>query len=465
MSTLKLSSDTLGGSVTLAAPATASNVTVTLPTTAGTLATGDANSTITTYANTAAIPAGFVGTARVGTDLYVGDGTTLNLSDSSGRTAYIGCVASRCGSMDQYYAGNWYMDGATVHTATEGLTKIKVIHPNWSVQGSSDTGSGGTLTLSATIDYKNTAGVQVLTPITYSGSTSTVIANGDNSNPDWMAVDIPKGRTFRIRYHGVWSAGLCGTGSNYVPIYASGTLLEGQNNTNGSDVTNQLALASPTYGGGGIVFRPVAILGNTNRATILICGDSIAVGTKDAEDYTLKCGMLERSIPFGVINIARGGELAQIVTAFPAAISKRVALAQYCTHVIVNYGTNDLASAFTAAQVKGFLDTFYTQNFIGKSYIVCTILPKTTGTWDTTAAQTVTAYDAQLLALNDLILTGSITGQSGVIDLHEIYSDTYAGNKWKVYGTTLTALTSDGTHPNHKGNVYGASKINIGQLI
>jgi lysophospholipase L1-like esterase len=417
------------------------------------------------FTSVSAIPSGFVGTARVGTDLYVGDGVTLNLSDSSGRTAYIGVVASRCGAMDQYYSGNWYMDGATVHVATEGLTKLKVIHPNWSVQGLADTGSGGTLTLSATIDYINTAGVQILTPITYSGATTTVITNGNNSNPDWMVVDIPKGRTFRIRYHGVWTVGMCATGSNYIPIYASGTLFEGQNNGNGVDVANQLTSASPTYAVGSIVFRPVAILGNTNRATVLICGDSIAVGTKDAEDYALKCGVLERSIPFGVINIARGGELAQVVTSTPANISKRIALAQYCTHVIVNYGTNDLASGYTAVQVQGFLNTFYTQNFVGKSYIVCTLLPKTTGTWDTAAAQTVTVYDAQLLALNDIILTGTITGQSGTIDLHEIFSDAYATNKWKVYGTTATAITSDGIHPNHKGNVYGASKINIGQLI
>ena len=417
------------------------------------------------YSSVSAIPAGFIGTCRVGTDLYVGDGSTLNLNDSAGRTAYLGVVASRCGSMDGYFSGNWNMDGATVHTATEALSKIKIIHPNWSTQGLADTGSGGTLTLSVTIDYKNTAGVQVLTPVTYAGSTSTVIASGSNSNPDWTSVDIPKGRTFRIRYHGVWATGMCCTGNNYVPIYTSGTLFEGQNNANGSSVANQLAIASPTYSTGNIIFRPVAILGMTNRASILICGDSIAVGTKDAEDYALKCGALERSIPFGIINIARGGELIQVVTTTPANIAKRAALAQYCTHVITNYGTNDLASSYTAVQVQGFLSTFYTQNFVDKSHILCTILPKTTGSWDTTTAQTITSYDAAILALNDLILTGTIAGQTGTIDLHEIYADGYASNKWKVYGSTATALTSDGIHPNHKGNVYGASKININQLL
>ena len=94
MSTLKLSSDTLGGSVTLAAPTTASNVTVTLPNTSGTtalladltsgLATkADVLNPVPSYANTAAIPAAYTGVARVGADLYVGDGVNLSKEVSS----------------------------------------------------------------------------------------------------------------------------------------------------------------------------------------------------------------------------------------------------------------------------------------------------------------------------------------------------------------------------------------------
>ena len=73
MSTLKLSSDTLGGSVTLSAPTTASNVTVTLPDTDGMLVTGGSNSTINTYATTVLIPNPYTGVARVGHSLYTGN--------------------------------------------------------------------------------------------------------------------------------------------------------------------------------------------------------------------------------------------------------------------------------------------------------------------------------------------------------------------------------------------------------
>lgn len=377
---------------------------------------------------------------------------------------YLGQVATRCGTMDSFYAGAWQFCGRTVHKATEDLTRIKVIHPNWVTPSGTgaDTASGDTLTLEAVIEYP----LNTFTRITYNGANATVIASGSESTPDWVNINIPKGAHFGIRYYGICGAagGLCATSVNYVPVYAttSSSFTEGQNNVNGGSTPNLLLTTNPVFGAGGIVFRPAAIIGYTTNKSFFILGDSIAAGVKDAEDHAIASGFLERKLSRGIINFARGGENINGLVSGNRA-TKRVAFAQYCSHVITNYSINDINAGRTAAQIVADLIALKTAYFANKPFYVCTLLPNTTSTdsWATDGAnQTVIANNAARLAFNDSVLSGGVTVADGVIDVSTVAQSTYSSSAFKAFGTGM-AITADGTHPNHKGNIYLSSNLSI----
>lgn len=406
-----------------------------------------------------------VGNYFVGDSEYkcIGPKQIITANEPFGLKPYIGQVATRCGWMEgPFSAGNWYLDGATIHQATEHLTSIKVIHPNWASTASTaiDTGTGGTMTLSVSIEYP--AGV--FTDVTFDGGNPiATVLSGENTNPDWCVVDIPKGAWFAVHYNGHSPVALARTSINYTPPLSSWGFKEGQNHTNGSPVTNNLHTNSPVYSNAGVVLRPYAIVGMTIRPSVFILGDSIDAGYSDVADSAGVMGHLERAIPYGVINASIPGDrLGYQITGTTCA--KRAAFAQYCSHVIVGAGINDLSAGTTPATLAGYHATLKTKYFANKPYFIRTILPRTTGTWDTSAAQTITAYDANISAMNDLIMAGNISGQNGAINTHDIFADTYANNIWKAFGSPANAITTDGIHPNHKGYVYGASNLNLAFL-
>ena len=406
---------------------------------------------VESFPTLAAIPAGFNGTAQVGTQLYVGDGESLVAIN---QIQTIGLVASNCRVGVFNSAGAWKTDQRTVHVAAENLTKIKVIHANWDSFGGNDTASGGTLLIESVIEYP----VNTFTRITYSGSNTQLLQSGGESTPDWAYVSIPKGAIFGVRAYAICSSNLSSAASWYASY--NGYMSEGGNNSLTS-VTNQVVSTSATYAPGGVVVPVIAIVGYTSNKSYLLSGDSITAGSSgDAADAQYKKGIYERATNYPCINTGLGGE--SITNGAMTRFSKRGALARYCTNVHIAYGTNDFVGGNAAATILSAINSYLTTYAANKVVSVSTIIPFSTGTFVATGGtgQTAHANEAVRVATNNLILNGGILVPHTVVDTYTPFADSYSSAFWKGFASP-NQITTDGTHPSHIGCIYLASNINL----
>lgn len=213
-------------------------------------------------------------------------------------------------------------------------------------------------------------------------------------------------------------------------------------------------------------FGPTAILGKpasgTRQPSVLIAGDSIAaetnIVTPGDTSYMTRACMLAG---YATTRISEGGErLFQIIAS--STSWKRLRHARHCTHVISNYGTNDIyASVRSLAQLKA--DTLAMCGMwrnLGLKAFQCTVLPRPTSTdgFMTLANQTIASapLEAVRTGFNDWLLDASAGGamaQSngalvGVLDpcaLIEVNAAgalTHNGGFWKVPGTALVTGTA-----------------------
>ena len=211
---------------------------------------------------------------------------------------------------------------------------------------------------------------------------------------------------------------------------------------------NQNVAASPI-----IVGRPLE-----NYPSVIFLGDSIMASRDDlvGDAYgnhgyargLWTAGVGGTSMPYA--NLARSGERASVMA--NANHTFRSALLQYCSHVICNWGTNDIQQARTFAQVTADLTTSWAAiKRRGVKVYQCLILPRTTSSdsWATAANQTVVSgfgVGGVRDQVNAWILTQVGVLIDGVINGNTVAEDPAAPSKWVSTGATFYA-TSDGIHP------------------
>ena len=329
---------------------------------------------------------------------------------------------------DTKYTGYVQSMSRSVHRATEALTSISLIFPNWGLGSSGDVANNASATLQCSIEYP----VGAFTQLKFSQSNIGNAAPGANFVTDFISVNIPKGAFFWVRslYTSTSSTGIYGAGAynglNFSPYY------EGSVWSTTANLSN-LVMATGTGGSSGNndgfnkptpIYRPIAIVQMTSRPSVFVTGDSISAGLYDLPDAGGDAaGFFGRAIPFGTINAGRAGEW--VTGLVSTNYQYRSQLAQYCSHVVTNYGTNDMTvGGYSAAQIVTSINTFYSTWFSGKPFFVSTILPTTpvsSDGWNTTVNQTVGSKEAVRLALNDSIRSGAVTAVN-VIDLDKIWS-------------------------------------------
>lgn len=227
-----------------------------------------------------------------------------------------------------------------------------------------------------------------------------------------------------------------------------------------SGVADQTMSGNVVSGAGTNVYKPIAVLGITTKATVFLAGDSIqyGYGSPYAGDWSGLVGVLARIIGlnFGYIN---GSISSANFTKDnnPANYVLRLALSQYCSHVISQGGINDVSSAASAAALATLRGTFAAK-FGGKPVIGCTLGPSNQSSdgWTTLANQTQSnaTVEARRVAFNNLVRAG-ITGERGYFDIADALESDRDSGKWAVGylpgATTGIALCTDGLHPNADG--------------
>jgi hypothetical protein len=372
--------------------------------------------------------------------------------------SYIGNIATGCRKHNIYSSTVKLYNARTPHWTRSSVSRLKIVLANWYANSAGEALPANTATFTASIEYP----VGTYTQVTFSASSPGTCAAGSTLESDWVNVSIPNNTKFFVRVFHSSSAGFC--------YYQMPTDSGNVDSTNGatiefSNTTLVDKTLSGTIGNSNSVActYPLAIVSDTVSPTCLLIGDSLCEGEDDTYDGTQHAlGCLERAIEpyYGFSNMGTSGEPA---STFISAGSRRAALAQYFSHIICEYGVNDMGAVASGAALVARLNNVYAMTpFSGKKFQQCILTPRSTSTdtWMTKANQTVLAdyaVGAKCDTANTLIRAGSV-GNAPCIDLKNGVFDP-ADNTWLVDGTA-NKYTSDGIHPKQFGAKAMAALFN-----
>ena len=377
---------------------------------------------------------------------------------------YEGSVATRARqSRDQVLdtTDKWLM-ARSAHVATQNLTSIRIVFSNFKCDGSgTESGPGAASTIKAGVEYSGS-----FVQVTFSSSATGTIPDGGILFSDYITVSIPIGATFWVR----------SLVNNANSLYYNGW----QNSYIGEATTlSATSLTDQTLGGTivdsfGASWPPLAILGQTNQASVIIVGDSIGYGTLDPENsnnndvtaFSGKIGIIARSlgnIPF--INLAAGGMTAN---AWLSRAPARSQLIQKGSHILSNMGINDMLQGRTTSQWSADMTTLFGYGASWQKKYQTTLTPVTTdpGTpsaaWTTLTQQTVTSSDR--VNCNTAIRAG-LSFVNGYFEVADVVESARNSGKWTV--TPSPPYTGDGTHPgvNNTSNLAGYGLVQSSGVI
>lgn len=345
-------------------------------------------------------------------------------------SAYIGQVATHCFLPTSFSAPNKQAMSRTRHVAQSPICGAQLAFANF--QGA-EIATGAAATITASIEYP--AGT--FTQVKFGGSTSGSIADGSFIISDPVAVLIPEGAAFFVRAYYTNTAGIVYTAT------AHNTALGEAMTYGASGVVDQTMGGTVTATVGGLGFGPIAILGLTVKPSILIVGDSRGAGQNDSTSgSTSDVGEIARSLTgLAYMNLAVPGDKAQTFL----TTSKRAIFGSFASHVICEYGINDLNASRTAAQLLADIQVIRAL-FPNKKFYQSTVAPYSSSTdaWATTVNQTPGASNAQRIVFNNAV-RAIPSGFAGYFEVADTVESARDGGVWKV------GFTSDGIHATPSG--------------
>jgi hypothetical protein len=360
---------------------------------------------------------------------------------------YLGLIATHTETpMTTSAAISWWMN-RSAHIARQNIpvNGMRVVWGNYyvSVTNGTENGPGGTSTYKAAVEYP--AGT--ITPCTFGGNATVGVTGTNDAITDPCGPAVPYGAQFFVR--------LLYTNTAGTAIYSTGGTGRWPNPGNGAvfgtGTPQDLVASGAVPVSSTAEFLPAAIVGYTSNPSVCLTGDSRTYARADTPDFTGATGSLARVI--GKVYAYTMMAVEQTTGAQALAnYANRSRIIRYCSHVVDAYGINDLNLGVTAANLaitRASLATLW-----GKPVIGTTLAPKTTSTdsWATTANQSV-AIDPS--AFNALVRAG-INGEIGYFDL-DAAVDPLGINKWPVSfvpGATSGSAgfsTADGIHASPAG--------------
>ena len=371
------------------------------------------------------------------------------------RPEYLGAVATGARISTATSTTNKQFNSRSHHVARDTISGLRIEFPAWWWQRKTsgtftqyrEHPAGGPITYSAAIEYPE----GTFTPVLFGGVASAAVAGGGSILSDMAAVSIPNGASFWVRTYSTSAWGIIfedgDSGVTTVIDKANGEAMEYAasgvvNKTMGGTIVDNNAAAGP-------IFRPTAVVAMTRQPTFLFTGDSKAWGFGDTPTAGGDAGELERLIGpnYGYINTGSSGDWLDTFRDFG---TRRAALQQYVSHVVVQAAINSLRSG-GAGQAKTAAAVLAEQQqvlalFPTKGRIVTTTAPQasSSNSYVDQAGQTVNANSAQIIAFNDAVRAG-VANVIGYIDLADAAESTRNSGKWKTDGT-VRAFTTDGLH-------------------
>lgn len=362
---------------------------------------------------------------------------------AGGAPPYLGQVATRCYTPNAKSAGGLTQSmNRTRHIARDAITSVQLMFANWYQR---ELAVGNTATITASVEYPAGTFTQVL----FSGIAAGSIANGGQILSDAASVSIPDGATFFVRSHFTCASGFpynlnSDPANGDVIAYAVSGLAD-------KTMSNPMPANAGTLG-----YAPMAIIGMTSKASVLLIGDSRCAGFSDVATGTSgDSGEIARSVGPARAYI-NSGCFTETPAQYITTHTQRAALWPYCSHVVSNYAINSLVGSVTAADIYAGLASIRGY-FAGKPFYQTTIPPGTTSSdgWATTVNQTVTAYNAARITLNALIRANS-NGFDGWFEVADVVETARDSGIWLAPG-----YTPDGVHDTNTANLAIQASGNI----
>lgn len=355
--------------------------------------------------------------------------------------AYTGFIATRGYFPNRLHATNTQLMSQTRHIARETVASLKLVFANAYLTAGTvaETAAGSAATITASIS-KSPSGPWTSFTFTGTAADSSLIVS------DPLAFALTRDEVFYVRRWSGWTgSGKC--------VYAEsqGDAANGDTFRIGTSVVDVTAGGTPSGGSSANSFYggPLAIIGQTTQPSVLLIGDSIGYGVTSGSNTTRNAqgdsGIVLRALGANLAycNASRSNDAVQM---FLASNTLRRQLGQWASHVVTDYGRNDLDVSRTAAQIKADLESI--PALYGKPLWQTTITPKSSSSdsFATVGNQTVASTNAARNTLNTAIKAG-LSGFAGAFDIcPAIENDAAAGDgKWKALHTP------DGTHPSETG--------------
>lgn len=346
----------------------------------------------------------------------------------------------------------WNESGACV-------SQVQVIYSNWYGTLTNETNNANSISISGSIEYP--AGT--FNQIKWGGSTSDILTSGNvTSDAITLSTCIPSDtqawiRTFvTVTSTQVWPIG-------YFQMTSLGEAVD-----SGTSNTDKTMSGTITNNNGVQGYGPAAVVGiqwatPPRRFALAAIGDSLTQGPGDFIDARGNAGpwgwaagfdsvaLVGKTVPY--MNLSIAGQAAN--SNLPSEMQNRLDLLSRvgATHVLLAYGTNDLATD-SPATIENHLVTIGTLfASMGMKVVGQTIPPKTTSTdaWITTANQTPVSPGWNGSPSNYSTLNNWMRGiPSPFSAFAETANSVETSNNsaiWQVGGGTVsTNLTSDGVH-------------------
>ncbi len=309
------------------------------------------------------------------------------------------------------------------------LIGLRLVFPNVSISGGEQTPANA-ITVSAAIDDGST-----VTQATFGGATSISVPAGSYVISDRLDITIPRNTTFYERVHVAWSGDL--HTSRYLDN-AHGDALE-----SGTGLADKSVSGAITHNDGD-AYTACAILAYSaqgRQPSVLILGDSIAVGQSDGFDAEGNHGYMERVLGAEGIAYINGGNAADTAqqNAASGALDLRAELGnRYCERAWIQYSVNDIRAGRTFAQLEADLGTI-----AGQLTIPCyqsTMTPDETGGLGTGTSADTDFSVTERTSFNTNV-RATLSGFAGFIDAGLAAETALNSNSWKA------SYSSDGLHP------------------
>ena len=377
---------------------------------------------------------------------------------------YFGFVAAGNDNMPQaLYSGNKVENDWQPFIALTPITNMQAYFANF--YGNTETAPGGVATVSAAVSYSN-----VITQLQFAGGQYTNIPNGQMAASLVTTIPlIPVGGVGYFRTFYTNGAGVILNQNGTGPLEYSGFGATGSDQSTNTTIPGGVGTGNYSYG-------PLAILGNTTKASVLILGDSRDWGVGDGPEQgsttipPFTRGIARLFVPYyPFCNLSCPGDIWSSYT----SVTNRMFFTNFATVIWTDLGINEYTVG-TPSLLVNHATNFY-RLF---SVPVCaeTISPRSTSTdgFLTTANQTPEGSDNYRTNFNSMLRAHTMPNVSHFLDVARLTeSDSVAGQNsgiWNVWATTnfdgaaslsLTNMTADGTH----GDYFGVLANGVGDPL